>query len=104
AAPAACAPSPDPGFDMYHARTALQYAVTLLAALTINFLLPRLAPGNPVNALLGAEVVDNMMAEELARVMEEFDLHLPMHEQYWNYVTGVMTGDFGTSVLLGMPV
>ena len=61
-------------------------------------------PGNPVNAVLGAEVVNNMTAEELARVMAEFDLHLPMLEQYWNYITGVMTGDFGTSVLLGMPV
>lgn len=89
---------------MYYLRTAMQYGLTLLAALTINFLLPRLAPGNPVNALLGADVVDNMTPEQIERVREEFDLHLPMHEQYWNYVTGVLSGDFGNSVLLGMPV
>src|SRR5690606_14274467 len=45
-----------------------------------------------------------MTPEQIERVRQEFDLHLPMHEQYWNYVTGILTGDLGNSVLLGMPV
>lgn len=89
---------------MYHLRIVLQYALTLLAALTLNFLLPRLAPGNPVNALLGAEVVETLSEEQTARLMQEFDLHQPLYHQYWNYLTGIFSGDFGDSYLLGMPV
>lgn len=89
---------------MYYLRTALQYALTLFIALAINFLLPRLAPGNPLNALLGADVVEIMTPEQIARVMAELGLHDPIHIQFWHYLVGIFRTDFGNSVLLGIPV
>lgn len=88
---------------MYYVRTFLQYGLTLFAALTINFLLPRLAPGSPINALLGDDVLDAMSEAEINEVLAEFDLHLPLYHQFWNYLTGLFSGDFGDSIVLGMP-
>jgi len=89
---------------MHVLRTTAQYAVTLLVALGVNFLLPRLAPGNPLNAVLGNDVVETMSPEQIEQVMQEFGLHLPLHQQFWNSVTGLFSGDFGNSIVLGMPV
>jgi len=88
----------------YHLRISLQYLLALLAALAVNFLLPRLAPGDPLNSLLGAENVETMSAAQRQEVLAEFGLNLPLHEQFWHYLTGIVHGDFGNSVVLGMPV
>lgn len=89
---------------MYYLRTFLQYGLTLLVALGVNFLLPRLAPGNPLNSLLGAEVVETMSPEQIAKVMQEVGLNDPLPVQFWHYLTGIFRTDFGNSILLGMPV
>jgi peptide/nickel transport system permease protein len=89
---------------MYYLHTSFQYALTLLAALAINFLLPRLAPGSPVNALLGADVVETMTPEQVAGVMQELGLHEPLLVQFRDYLVGILSGDLGVSVLQGMTV
>lgn len=87
----------------YYIRLIFQYALTLLAALTINFFLPRLAPGDPINAILSPDVVSAMSESEIAEVLADYGLDLPIWQQYWNYLQGIATGDFGISVALGMP-
>lgn len=89
---------------MYYLRIFLQYALTLLVALAVNFLLPRLAPGNPINSLLGADVVETMTPEQIAQVAQELGINDPIHIQFWHYLTGIFRTDFGNSILLGMPV
>ncbi|ODT66463.1 MAG: peptide ABC transporter permease [Pelagibacterium sp. SCN 63-23] len=89
---------------MYYLRTILQYGLTLVIALAVNFFLPRLAPGDPINALLGADVVETMTEEQVAEVAMELGIHEPLHIQFWHYLTGIFTGDLGTSIKLGMPV
>ncbi|MEM8951968.1 MAG: ABC transporter permease [Pseudomonadota bacterium] len=88
----------------YYLRIIAQYAVTLLAALTINFFLPRLAPGDPLDAILPPDVIGSMSEAEINEVLADFGLDLPLWQQYWNYLTGVFAADFGTSTTLGMPV
>ena len=88
----------------YYLRLILQYALTLLAALTINFFLPRLAPGEPINAILPEDVIDEMTPEQIQRVLADYGLDLPVWQQYWNYISGLFSGDFGISVALGEPV
>ncbi len=83
----------------FYVRLFLQYALTLLAALTINFFLPRLAPGDPILTILPADVVAAMSREEIARVLADYGLDLPLWQQYLNYLAGIASGDFGTSVL-----
>jgi peptide/nickel transport system permease protein len=89
---------------LYYARILGQYALALVAALTVNFLLPRMAPGDPLNSLLGADTVETMSEAQKHAVRVELGLGGPIHEQFWTYLSGIFIGNFGNSVVLGMPV
>ena len=89
---------------MYLLRLLSQYAVTLFAALTINFFLPRIAPGDPLDYLLSEDNLAAMNEAERMQVLSEFGLDLPLTTQFFNYLTGLFQGDFGLSVQLGQPV
>ncbi len=68
-------------------------AVTLLAILTFVFFLARLT-GDPVRLLLP----DQATAEQIAAVREALGLDRPILVQYWDFLTGVFTGDLGNSI------
>ena len=68
--------------------------------ITAAFLLVRLAPGDPVQRMLGGGAV----AEDVERVREELGLNDPLHVQYVEYVQSVILLDFGESFQAGRPV
>ena len=72
----------------------LQYVGVLIVAITLNFLLPRLMPGNPLELLAGAEV-GMMSPQERQQVIEAVGLDRPLHMQYIKYIGDVLTGNFG---------
>jgi peptide/nickel transport system permease protein len=76
----------------------------LAVALTLNFLLPRIAPGEPIDFMLGEDALALLTEAEIKQAMREFGLDLPLTTQFYNYVRGVFTGDLGTSVSFGRPV
>lgn len=89
---------------MYYLRLLAQYFATLLAALSINFILPRIAPGDPLDYLLSEDNLAAMSETERMQVLSEFGLDLPLPVQFYNYLTGIFSGDFGLSTQLGQPV
>src|SRR5687767_747474 len=80
-----------------------QYALVLWIALTLNFALPRLAPGDPLDYLFGQEVLSFTPAQR-EQVLRELRLDRPVWEQYIGYFTGVLSGDLGRSVRYRAPV
>ncbi|GGH29567.1 glutathione transport system permease protein GsiC [Alsobacter metallidurans] len=60
----------------------------------VVFLIIRLIPGDPVAALLGTSAGDKEVA---SRLRAQLGLDLPMHVQYWQWLTALMHGDFGYS-------
>lgn len=80
-----------------------QYALVLLAALTLNFFLPRLMPGNPLRFLAGEEV-GLLSPEEIAAVQARYGLDRPLFEQYLTYLGNMLSGQWGYSFQLGKPV
>ncbi len=62
--------------------------------LTLVFLLLRVAPGDPVSAALGGR----LPAEELARRRAAGGYDDPILVQFWNYLSNVLRGDFGSSI------
>lgn len=52
----------------------MQYFVVIVLALTINFGLPRLAPGDPLAFVIGQELYEEMTPEERQSVRKELDL------------------------------
>lgn len=74
--------------------------ITILGLLLITFLIGRILPIDPVLAAVG----DRAPAEVYDRVYREMGLHLPLYEQFFNYVAKIIQGDFGQSVLTAQPV
>lgn len=89
---------------MYYLRLFFQYALTIILALSINFLLPRLAPGDPIHYLLGEDNLTAMNEQQIDAVRADYGLNKPLLVQYGNYLTNTVKGDFGHSVSLGLSV
>lgn len=70
-----------------------QTLIVLIAVSIIAFLLIRIAPGNPARMML-----PDGASDELVHEMEiKLGLDKPLYVQYFKYITGVFTGDMGTS-------
>jgi peptide/nickel transport system permease protein len=75
------------------------FLLTLWVALTLNFLLPRLMPGNPALAVI-AQHKGGVSPQALKALDAEFGLnkHQSMASQYAQYLHDVATGKFGVSL------
>ncbi|WP_233557944.1 ABC transporter permease [Tessaracoccus antarcticus] len=77
------------------------YLVALFAAVTFNFAIPRLLPGNPVDILLGKLTVAGPVSPGTRQALEVLfgsDTSTPIWQQYIEYLKSIATGDFGVSV------
>lgn len=77
-----------------------EYALTIWAALTINFALPHLAPGDPLTYILG-QWAGSLSTEQRAELLTRYGLDQPLHEQYLDYLWGILHGDLGVSLMTG---
>ena len=75
----------------------------LVIAVTINFLLPRMMPGNPLALLAGVDV-GLMTPEERLQVLEDAGLDQPLWKQYLKYWGDLLKGDFGYSYRQKRPI
>ena len=75
------------------------FALTLWAALTLNFLLPRLMPGNPAVAMI-AKFKGGVSPQALKALEIQFGVqtHKSLINQYGSYIANMATGRFGTSL------
>ncbi|TDC78581.1 ABC transporter permease [Streptomyces hainanensis] len=86
----------------YYARKLGFYAAALWAALTLNFFIPRMMPGNPVDTLLakfqqrgGSVSPETRRAYELLLGTNSGE---PLWDQYFSYLGNLARGDLGVSV------
>ncbi|MDG0876177.1 ABC transporter permease [Paenibacillus thiaminolyticus] len=81
------------------------YLVVLLFVLLLNFVLPRLLPGGPVDFLEGGEDGPVFISDaQKAAMMDYYRLDEPAWIQLVNYMKGIITFDFGQSFTYKMPV
>lgn len=74
------------------------YVVAFFVAATINFMLPRLMPGNPIDIMF-AQAQTTIPPEARAALIETFGFATgPLHEQYFAYLKSVFTGELGYSI------
>lgn len=77
-------------------------AILVLAVLVLNFLLIRLAPGDPIETLAGQ--MGGMTEEIRAELQRAYGLDKPLPVQLWIYLTRVASGDLGYSYFFNLPV
>ncbi|MEX2291138.1 MAG: ABC transporter permease [Mycobacteriales bacterium] len=80
-----------------------QYALVLWAAATLNFALPRLAPGDPVVYVYGGDA-QALSEPQLQQLRVSFGLDRSLPEQYAGFWAGLLRGDLGLSVQDSRPV
>lgn len=82
------------------ARRLVQLIPVLIGVVVLTFLLVRVLPGDPIRSILGPNATEADAAAARAR----FGLDQPLWRQFLDYVGGLLTGDFGTSIQSGTSV
>jgi peptide/nickel transport system permease protein len=73
------------------------YLIALGAIFSLNFILPRLMPGDPLQAIYGDEALVTMTDEMEAQLIRQFSLDKSWWDQMLAYVLGLLHGDLGFS-------
>ena len=84
----------------YISRKVVLFIITLWAAITLNFVLPRLMPGSPVDAALGKLAAAGVPITNAERNAIEIQLGMPhasLISQYGEYLRNIALLRFGTS-------
>lgn len=84
----------------FFARRAAFYVITAWAAVTINFFIPRMMPGDPVAALLARSQgrIDSS-AEDAIRTLFGLDQEASLWQQYVEYWNLLLHGNLGISFM-----
>ena len=86
----------------YVAKRFLSFVVVIWVAASVNFIVPRLAPGDPIGSMvarmeLQGEVIENS-AELIKAYREKFGLDGSLWDQYVSYLVSAVRFDFGVSL------
>jgi len=89
-------------FQRYLLNKILWFGAAFVIALVLNFLLPRLIPGNPVDLIVGQMASGGgVSGEALERIyatyISEFGLDQPLGVQFLTYLSRLAQGDLGVS-------
>jgi peptide/nickel transport system permease protein len=80
------------------------YLLTAWVAITVNFALPRLMPGNPIQDLIG-KIQSQVTPAEIRAIRLSFgDTNQSWLGQYFTYIDQMFHGNLGISITLGAPV
>jgi dipeptide transport system permease protein len=74
---------------------------TFFALMFVTFMLIRLVPGDPIEVRRGERGIS---PERLEQLRHEMGLDQPVWKQFFDYVWGLLHGDFGTSIISKSPV
>ena len=89
------------GYRKYFTKKIVWFLITLVAAVIVNFTLPRLMPADPVAAIAGKTLQGSTdptaIQQVYARYQEEFGTNKPMYEQFFIFVKNLFHGTLGVS-------
>ncbi len=89
------------GYRKYFTKKLIWFLITFVVAVLLNFILPRLMPGDPVAAITAKSAQGLSDTSAVRRIYEDyakaFGTDKPMWEQFIIYVRNASHGDFGVS-------
>ncbi|MGD9506089.1 MAG: ABC transporter permease [Syntrophobacteraceae bacterium] len=90
----------------YLLRRTASYLLVLAAALAINFFLPRVIPGNPVEEASSASgsLPVQLDRQTVDAIRKHYGLDRPVAAQFGSYLAGLARGDLGWSIGYKAPV
>ena len=72
----------------------------VLGIFIITFLILHLLPGDPIQAMLG----ESAALSDQVKLRAELGLDQPIYKQIFNSISQIIHGDFGNSILTGVPI
>ena len=85
----------------YFKKKIFWFIITFIAAVILNFILPRLMPGDPVNSIVGKNIspgaTQEQVQEQMAYYQHQFGLDKNIFGQFWDFVKNAFNGTFGVS-------
>ena len=89
------------GMKKYFKKKIFWFIITFIAAVILNFILPRLMPGDPVNSIVGKNIspgaTQEQVQEQMAYYQHQFGLDKNIFGQFWDFVKNAFNGTFGVS-------
>jgi len=89
------------GYRKYFAKKIVWFLITFIFAVLLNFILPRLMPGDPVAVITAKSAQGLSEASAVKEIYENyaelFGVNEPMHVQFVKYFGNALKGDFGLS-------
>ncbi len=90
------------GYIKYFGAKLIWFLITLFFAFILNFILPRLMPGDPVAAIVSRLAQGMSNASGVQAIYQQyadlFGTNKPILEQFFLYMRNVLQGDFGYSI------
>lgn len=80
------------------------YGTVFVLLILLNFFLPRLMPGGPIEYLEGLDTGPTLTEEQKEMLKEYYQLDGSLQEQLVRYLRGLLTFDFGVSFMHKQPV
>jgi len=84
----------------YTLKKLAQLIPTVLGVVTLVFFAMRLIPGDATGAMAG----DSLSGDSLKAMKAQLGLDVPLWRQYLDYLGGIVTFDFGTTMVTGLPI
>ena len=85
---------------VYALKRLLSLAITLLVATLVVFAVMEVLPGDPAELMLGI----NAQEDTLAALRSQMGLDKPLPVRYFDWISGMLVGDFGKSYTYDVPV
>ncbi len=78
--------------------------ILLIVISMIIFGVCQLMPGDAVDIMLGGISLQSLGEQTIEDLRKELGLDLPVYQQYYNWISGVIQGDLGTSYIMKAPI
>jgi len=84
----------------YLSRKLITYVLAFFVGVTIDWGIPRLMPGDPIQGLIARSNVGSAAAyaAQYKDFAQSFGLNVPLFQQYLDFWKGVVTGNMGGSI------
>ena len=90
------------GYRKYFLNKAMWFVITFIAAFILNFVLPRLMPGDPIAGIMARMAQSSSNATGIQAIYRQytelFHTNEPIIKQFFYYMSNVFHGDFGYSI------
>jgi peptide/nickel transport system permease protein len=91
-------------FGYFIAKRVFSTFFVLLATSVLIFVITHMMPGDAIDLMLGGISLQSIGQETVDELRHQLGLDLPLYHQYFNWLTGLLQGDMGTSYIFNAPI